>query len=62
MAEADHEKPMGPGPSHISDPLIASEFKRAQVWVLLVGFVLLCVYLAHSLLVIFAAIHLMVRS
>ena len=54
MAEADHEKPMGPGPSHISDPLIASEFKRAQVWVLLVGFVLLCVYLAHSLLVIFA--------
>ncbi len=41
------------GPTDISDPILRQEFKRAVVWIGLVGLVALAVYLAEPLLVIF---------
>lgn len=42
------------GPTDISDPLLRHETKRAAVWVGLVALVVLAVYMAQPLLVIFA--------
>lgn len=48
------EKAVGASPTHIGDPKLAYEAKRALVWIGLVGVTVLAVYMAHSLLVIFA--------
>lgn len=53
-AEGEHEKPVGPSPTTISDPKLAWEARKALVWVGIAGLAVLCVYMAHSLLVIFA--------
>ena len=45
---------MGSSPARFRDPLMALEAKKAMVWALVVGFVVLCVFLARPLLVIFA--------
>jgi putative permease len=45
---------MGASPARFRDPLMAMEAKKALVWALVVGFVVLCVYMAQPLLVIFA--------
>jgi putative permease len=45
---------MGASPARFRDPLMAMEAKKALVWTLVVGFVVLCVYMAQPLLVIFA--------
>jgi predicted PurR-regulated permease PerM len=45
---------VGSSPTHISDPKLAYEARRALVWVGVVGLALLVVYMAHSLLVVFA--------
>lgn len=45
---------VGASPTHISDPKLAYEARRALVWAGVVGLALLVVYMAHSLLVIFA--------
>jgi len=54
MSETDSGKAVGPSPTHISDPRLAWEARRALTWVCVVGFALLCVYMVHSLLVVFA--------
>ena len=41
------------GPSDIADPLLRTEFKRAAVWIGLAAALVLIVYLAQPLLVIF---------
>jgi len=48
------EKAIGASPAQISDPKLAYEARRALVWACVIGLVLLCVYMAHSLLVVFA--------
>ena len=48
------EEAVGASPTHIGDPKLAYEAKRALVWISLVGLTMLAVYMAHSLLVIFA--------
>jgi len=55
-ADETDEKAIGASPTHISDPRLAYEARRALVWVSVVGLVLLCVYMAHSLLVVFAGL------
>src|SRR5690554_6649443 len=45
---------VGASPTHISDPKLAYEARRALVWVGVVGLAILVVYMAHSLLVVFA--------
>lgn len=52
--DKSEEKAVGPSPTHISDPKLAWEARRAFIWVGAVGIAVLCVYMAHSLLVIFA--------
>ena len=44
------------GPTDISDPLLRHEAKRAAVWIGLAGLVILTVYMAHPLLVIFGGL------
>lgn len=53
-SDSASEPAMGASPTQISDPKLAYEARRALVWVSVVGLALLCVYMAHSLLVIFA--------
>ncbi len=45
---------VGSSPTHISDPKLAYEARRALVWVGVVGLAVFAVYMAHSLLVVFA--------
>lgn len=54
VTDSHDEADVGSSPTHISDPRLAWEAQRALLWVAIVGVVLLTVYLAHSLLVIFA--------
>ncbi|WP_305096682.1 AI-2E family transporter [Croceibacterium aestuarii] len=50
------EAPVGSSPTHISNPKLRYEAERAFVWSVVVGFVVLAVYLAQSLLVIVGAL------
>ena len=45
---------MGASPARFRDPMMAMEAKKALVWALVAGVVVLCVYMAQPLLVIFA--------
>lgn len=55
MSEADAEGTVGASPSHISDPRLRYEAYRALIWALVIGSLVLVVYIAQSLLVIFGA-------
>ncbi len=50
----DYLAQVGSRPTHISDPKLAYEARRALVWVGVVGLAVFAVYMAHSLLVVFA--------
>ena len=56
MSETDAEGEVGASPSHISDPRLRYEAWRALIWTLVIGSVVLAVYIAQSLLVIFGAL------
>ena len=58
MSENDPElgKPVGSSPTHIDDPKLAWEVRRAVVWVSVFGLAALSVYMARSLLVIFGGL------
>jgi predicted PurR-regulated permease PerM len=49
------ERPVGSSPTHIANPELRSEAKRAAVWVGVVGLAVLAVYVSQALLVIFGA-------
>jgi putative permease len=49
------DRPIGSSPTHIANPELRNEFKRACVWVGVVGFAVLAVYISQALLVIFGA-------
>jgi len=53
--DADN-RPIGSSPTSISDPALRFEVKRALAWCLVVGGFALAVFLAHSLLIIFAGV------
>ena len=57
MADKQHtdEQDLGTSPSRINDPRIRHEISRAIVWVAVVGTVVLAVWIARPLLVIFGA-------
>ena len=46
---------VGSSPTHIANPELRNEAKRAFVWVAVVGLVILAVYVSQALLVIFGA-------
>ena len=46
---------VGPSPTRIANPELRHEFKKAFIWVGVVGLVVLAVYISQSLLVIFGA-------
>src|SRR6478736_5234706 len=50
------DRPIGPSPTHIANPELRSEAKRAFVWVAVVGLAILAVYVSQALLVIFGAL------
>jgi putative permease len=50
------EEPVGTSPTQIANPELQREANRALIWVLVVGLVVLAIYLAQSLLVIFGAL------
>ncbi|MBD3728426.1 MAG: AI-2E family transporter [Sphingomonadales bacterium] len=54
-SEAEQIRHIGASPTRISSPELRHEARKALVWTLVVGFVILTVYLAQSLLVIFGA-------
>lgn len=54
--EPSKDSEISPSPTHISDPLLRFEVKRAFVWALVIGGIALAVYLVQPLLVIFGAI------
>lgn len=60
MSDSDHpelpEQAVGASPTQISNPRLQEEARRALVWVSVIGFVVLAVYLAQTLLVIFGAL------
>src|SRR6187551_3937144 len=49
------EPTVGSSPTHIANPELRREAKRAAVWVAIVGIAVLAVYIAEALLVIFGA-------
>ncbi len=51
-----HEEPVGPSPTEIESPELQREANRALIWALVVGLLVLAIYLAQSLLVIFGAL------
>lgn len=53
-AKASNRKPVGP--TDITDPLLRQEVKRAAVWIGMTGLVVLTVYMAQPLLVIFGGL------
>ena len=50
------EEPVGASPTRIESPELRREANRALVWALVIGLLVLSVYLAQSLLVIFGAL------
>lgn len=58
MSETDvaDDGDVGASPSHISDPRLRHEAYRALIWALVIGSLILVVYIAQSLLVIFGAL------
>ena len=59
MSEAEpplDEEPVGTSPTQIENPELRREANRALVWALVIGLLVLAVYLAQSLLVIFGAL------
>lgn len=57
VAPADlHDADVGTSPTRISSPELRHEANRAIIWVGVVGFAVLAIYLAQSLLVIFGAL------
>ena len=59
MARTEDKSPVGgddrASPTHISNPELRREAKRAGVWVMVVGIAVLAVYISQALLVIFGA-------
>jgi predicted PurR-regulated permease PerM len=51
----EEDDPISSSPTRITDPKLRFEAKKALVWTLVIGFVVLCIYMAQSLLLIFAA-------
>ena len=51
--EPEAARPVGSSPTHIANPELRNEAKRAAVWVAVVGLVVLAVYVSQALLVIF---------
>ena len=49
------EPTVGSSPTHIANPELRKEAKRAAVWVAVVGLAVLAVYVSQALLVIFGA-------
>jgi predicted PurR-regulated permease PerM len=49
------DRQVGPSPTHIANPELRNEAKRAFVWVAVVGLAILAVYVSQALLVIFGA-------
>jgi putative permease len=49
------ERSIGSSPTHIANPELRDEAKRAAVWVAVVGLAVLAVYVSQALLVIFGA-------
>jgi predicted PurR-regulated permease PerM len=49
------DRPVGTSPTHIANPELRNEAKRAAVWVGVVGLAVLTVYVSQALLVIFGA-------
>jgi predicted PurR-regulated permease PerM len=49
------DAPVGSSPTHIANPELRNEAKRAAVWVAVVGLAILAVYVSQALLVIFGA-------
>lgn len=47
---------IGSSPARIADPQLAHEASRALVWVAVIGFAVLCVFMARPLLIIFAGL------
>jgi predicted PurR-regulated permease PerM len=54
-ADKDAEPTVGSSPTHIANPELRKEVKRAAVWVAVVGLAMLAVYVSGALLVIFGA-------
>ena len=54
--EAGEARTVGTSPTRISSPELRYEASKALIWALVVGFVVLAIYLAQSLLVIFGAV------
>ena len=54
-SDAVQSEKVGQSPTHIQSPELRHEASRALVWALVIGLVVLSVYLAQSLLVIFGA-------
>jgi len=50
------DRPVGSSPTHIANPQLRNEAKRAAVWVAVVGLAVLAVYVSQALLVIFGAL------
>lgn len=55
VEDAGAGEPVGSSPTHIANPELRSEAKRAAVWVAVVGLAILAVYVSQALLVIFGA-------
>ena len=53
---ADGEEDLGTSPSRITDPRLRFEIARAFIWVMVIGAVVLAVWIARPLLVIFGAL------
>lgn len=54
--EPVHENAVGASPTHISSPKLRFEAKRALVWTSVIGLIVLAIYIADSLLVIFGGL------
>jgi predicted PurR-regulated permease PerM len=55
VEEEGADVPVGSSPTHIANPELRYEAKRAAVWVAVVGLAILAVYVSQALLVIFGA-------
>jgi predicted PurR-regulated permease PerM len=55
VEDKDAERTIGSSPTHIANPELRNEAKRAVVWVAVVGLAVLAVYVSQALLVIFGA-------
>ncbi|MBO0749823.1 MAG: AI-2E family transporter, partial [Porphyrobacter sp.] len=55
VEEPESDLPVGSSPTHIANPELRNEAKRAAVWVAVVGLAVLAVYVSQALLVVFGA-------